>query len=69
MIRRSWGIHSLAGGGTSSNSTPQSKFVGVYSGRRHTKDPADAQLGMVWMKRDIEDIVSLERLEDSILGQ
>jgi hypothetical protein len=63
VIRRSWGTHSLAGGGTSSNSTPQSKFVGVYSGRLHTKDSSDAQIGMVWTIRDVEDIVSLEMLD------
>lgn len=64
VIRRSWGTHSLASGGTSSNSTPQSKFVGVYSGRRYTEDQSDAQLGIVWMKRDVEDIVSLEKLDE-----
>ena len=38
VIRRSWGTHSLAAGGTSSNSTRQSKFVGVYSGFRTPSD-------------------------------
>jgi hypothetical protein len=63
VIRRSWGTHSLASGGTSSNSTPQSKFIGVYSGRRNTKDPTDAQLGMVWLAKDIEEIVGLAHLD------
>lgn len=60
VIRRSWGTHSIASGGTSSHSVPQSKFIGVYSGRRHTKDPSDAQIGMVWMKSDVDDLVALE---------
>jgi Trypsin-like peptidase domain len=64
VIRRSWGTHSLASGGTSSNSTPQSKFVGVYSGRRKTEDSSDAQLGMVWMRRDVEDIVTMQKLDE-----
>ncbi|MGD0561671.1 MAG: serine protease [Roseiarcus sp.] len=64
VIRRSWGAHTLAGGGTSSNGTPQSKLVGVYSGRLHTNDTSDAQLGMVWPASDIEDIVSLQARDD-----
>jgi hypothetical protein len=64
VIRRSWGTHSLASVGTSPNSTPQRKFVGVYSGRRHTKDPSDAQLGMVWTTRNVDDVVSLEKLDE-----
>jgi hypothetical protein len=31
--------------------------VGVYSGRLHTKDPTDAQIGMVWPVEDIQEIV------------
>jgi hypothetical protein len=29
------------------------RFIGVYSGRLHTKDPSDAQIGMVWPAEDI----------------
>lgn len=33
------------------------RFVGVYSGRFHTDDPGDAQLGRVWPKRLVEEVV------------
>lgn len=33
-------------------------FVGVYSGRFHTEDQKDAQLGRVWPKRLVEEIVT-----------
>src|ERR1700722_9052782 len=45
VIRRSWGMHVLENGTFSADSTPQSKFIGVYSGRLHTNDKEDAQLG------------------------
>jgi hypothetical protein len=35
----------------------RTEFVGIYSGRRHTKDPNDAQLGMVWPRSWIEEII------------
>jgi Trypsin-like peptidase domain len=57
VIRRSWAAHVLEHGGTSSSGIPQTKFVGVYSGRRYTKDPSDAQIGMVWPPEDIDDII------------
>jgi trypsin-like peptidase len=42
---------------------PASKFVGVYSGRLHTKDSFDAQLGMVWRRHLVEEIVAAGRLD------
>jgi trypsin-like peptidase len=57
VIRRSWGMHLLENDAISADSTPQSKFVGVYSGRLHTNDPSDAQLGMVWPPEDIDNII------------
>lgn len=33
-------------------------FIGVYSGRVVAKDPLDAQLGMVWKARCIEEIIT-----------
>ncbi|WP_340317918.1 S1 family peptidase [Rhizorhabdus argentea] len=33
------------------------RFVGVYSGRFHTNDPNDAQLGRVWPRQLVWDIV------------
>jgi hypothetical protein len=64
VILRSWGMHYLEGDAISSDSTPQSKFIGVYSGRLHTHEKTDAQIGMVWPVRDIEDIVSMEKRDE-----
>jgi hypothetical protein len=63
VIRRSWGMHLLENDAISADSTPQSKFVGVYSGRLHTKDPSDAQLGMVWPPEDIDAIIDGAELD------
>jgi len=35
----------------------RTEFVGVYSGRRYTKDQSDAQLGLVWPRHCIEEII------------
>jgi hypothetical protein len=32
-------------------------MVPPYSGRRRTRDSEDAQLGMVWPREDIDDII------------
>jgi S1-C subfamily serine protease len=64
VIRRSWGSHFLEGDAISSDSTPQSKFIGIYSGRLHTKDQTDAQLGMVWPVEDIEEVIIGKRIDD-----
>ena len=63
VIRRSWGSHILANGGISSRPEPASKFVGVYSGRLHTSDASDAQLGIVWPIEDVEEIISGGKLD------
>jgi hypothetical protein len=57
VIRRSWASHLLENEATSADSTPQSKFIGIYSGRLHTSDPTDAQLGMVWPVEDIQEVI------------
>lgn len=64
VIRRSWGSHFLEGDAISSDSTPQSKFIGIYSGRLHTKDQTDAQLGMVWPVEDIEEVIIGKRIDN-----
>ena len=56
-IRRSWAAHLLTDDAVSFDNTPQTKFIGVYSGRLHTDDPSDAQIGMVWPAEDIDDII------------
>ncbi len=63
VIRRSWGTHLLEGDAISTDSTPQSKFIGVYSGRLRTDDPSDAQIGMVWPASDIDDIIDAAQLD------
>jgi hypothetical protein len=59
VIRRSWGSH-LTESGVSSTNWSQSKFLGVYSGRLHTRDSLDAQLGIVWPRSLIEEIIDGE---------
>jgi hypothetical protein len=38
------------------------RFVGIYSGRFHTNDSTDAQLGRVWPARLVEEVVSQANL-------
>jgi hypothetical protein len=57
VIRRIWNQR-VDGDRVVPAPTPlRTEFVGVYSGRRHTKDERDAQLGMVWPRRCIEEII------------
>lgn len=64
VIRRSWGTHVLEYDATSSTAAPQSKFIGVYSGRLHTSEKTDAQLGMVWPVQDIEEVIDGQKLDE-----
>lgn len=64
VVMRSWGTHTLipdrstgAVAETQVTVGAATKFIGVYSGRLHTKDPLDAQLGMVWPSVFIEEII------------
>lgn len=58
VIRRSWTNHLMEDGTNRPlDSTTRTRFIGVYAGRLHTKDPTDAQLGMIWPIEDIEEIV------------
>jgi hypothetical protein len=57
VIRRSWAFHLLENDAISADSFAQSKFIGIYSGRLHTSDKTDAQLGMVWPVDNIEEII------------
>jgi trypsin-like peptidase len=61
VIRRSWGTHLMASGATSTimgdTISIATKFIGVYSGRLHTKDSLDAQLGLVWPAHYITEII------------
>jgi hypothetical protein len=62
VIRRSYGTHSMARGSVSM-AAQCSKFVGVYSGRKIGADKFDAQLGMVWPARYLEEIVAGRKAE------
>jgi hypothetical protein len=57
VIRRSWGTHLLDNGGIIQDNTGTTKFIGIYSGRLYTAE-AEAQIGMVWPTRIIEEIIA-----------
>ncbi|MBA2400766.1 MAG: trypsin-like peptidase domain-containing protein [Bradyrhizobium sp.] len=59
VIRRSWATHMMEGGDIISGPRVMTSFVGVYSGRLHTKDQGDAQLARVWPRMLIEEIFSV----------
>jgi hypothetical protein len=56
VILRSHGTH-VSRGGVSLTLGAANKFIGVYSGRLHTQDPLDAQIGMVWSATYIDEII------------
>jgi hypothetical protein len=58
VIRRSWGNHTLSTGDLLTHLGPGTRFIGVYSGRLFTKDPLDAQLGLVWPAMFIDEILA-----------
>jgi S1-C subfamily serine protease len=58
VIQRSWGHHLVAVGRTSMDGRNRSKFLGVYSGRLPTDHPHEAQIGLVWDKSYIEEIIA-----------
>lgn len=57
VIRRSWGHDILSNGDVFTMPGPGTRFIGVYSGRLFTKDPLDAQLGLVWPALFIDEIL------------
>jgi hypothetical protein len=57
VIRRSWRDHIVAAEIAARDDIVATKFIGVYSGRLHTKDPSDAQIGMVWSASFINEII------------
>jgi Trypsin-like peptidase domain len=65
VIRRSWSDHMVEGSYSAMNHMVATKFVGVYSGRRQTKDPSDAQLGIVWPESYINEIIVGGKYDDS----
>jgi hypothetical protein len=57
VILRSWGAHMTEDGGATFSTGQANKFIGIYSGRLHTKDPMDAQIGMAWSPSFIDEII------------
>jgi hypothetical protein len=59
VILRSWGLSLGSNNSVDLLGEPIStKFIGVYSGRRFTKDPADAQIGIIWPAEIISEIIA-----------
>lgn len=58
VILRSWNTHFMANGNVAMSGGARTKFIGIYSGRLATKDPFDAQLGIVWPAKLIDEIVA-----------
>jgi hypothetical protein len=59
VVLRSYGAH-LTESGPSGTTAPATRFFGIYSGRLHTKELDDAQLGRVWPERTIIEIIDAE---------
>jgi trypsin-like peptidase len=56
VILRSYGTH-LTQEDIVFSKSAANKFIGVYSGRLHTQNPLDAQIGMVWSATYIDEII------------
>jgi len=63
VIRRSYAVHLMENGAPSIADAPATQFIGVYSGRRETRDKEDAQLGIVWPRQLIAEIVTAQTLD------
>jgi hypothetical protein len=57
VITRSWSHHLYDDGSFSVDGAAASKFVGIYSGRLHTRFRDEAQIGMVWSPFLIDEII------------
>jgi hypothetical protein len=57
VILRNYGTHLTQGNTIVFSTGAANKFIGVYSGRLHTKDSLDAQIGMVWPAIYIDEII------------
>jgi hypothetical protein len=64
VIRRSWGAHITETGIFPLSSTHATNLIGIYSGRLYTKEPTDAQIGMVWPVEDIEEVIIGKLIDD-----
>jgi hypothetical protein len=66
VILRSVGTFVKENEALSTTARPATRFIGAYSGRLHTKDPLDAQIGMVWPRRWITEIIAHARPDDPL---
>ena len=57
VILRTYFMHVTQENKITVTSGPANKFIGVYSGRLHTQDPLEAQIGMVWSATFIDEII------------
>lgn len=64
VIIRTWGIHLMESGGMATDNSSATRFIGVYSGRRHTLDSSDAQIGIVWPKYHIDAIITAAKRDE-----
>jgi hypothetical protein len=67
VVLRSWGTRVTEEGATYTIAGSATRFIGVYSGRRATRDFLEAQLGMVWPAELIEVIIAGSKREREIL--
>jgi len=59
VIQRAHGQIELENGyGRVANGDGAVNFIGIYSGRFHTNDPSDAQLGRVWPAALVKEVVA-----------
>jgi hypothetical protein len=57
VILRTYYIHASQKGEVTLTTGAANKFIGVYSGRLHTHDPLETQIGMVWADTYIDEII------------
>ena len=57
VILRTYFMHVTQRNVITVTSGPANKFIGVYSGRLHTQDSLEAQIGMVWAGTYIDEII------------
>lgn len=57
VIRKSWQNHLVEPGRQAYDDRPAVKFLGVYSGRLPVDHPHEAQIGLVWDKSFIDEII------------
>lgn len=65
VILRSWTNHLMEDGTNRPlDATTRTKFIGVYSGRLVTKNALDAQIGMVWPGKFIDEIIVCNKRDE-----